>query len=430
MPSMVVIGAQWGDEGKGKVVDLLARDVQVVVRYQGGNNAGHTLVVEGHKTILHLIPSGILQSQVRNVIARGVVVDPEVLVTELDALLAKGALPNPSSQLVVSAQAGAILPYHRLMDRAREARLGRSKIGTTGRGIGPAYEDVASRRSIRMGDLLDEKSLETRLDRVLDERNAVLRWLGEEAVERGPLIERLLVLGERLAPHIGNAGVEVRSTLAEGGNVLFEGAQGALLDVLHGTYPFVTSSHTIAGAVATGVGVAPRDIGPVVGIVKAYTTRVGAGPFPTELDGEMAERIRELGGEYGSTTGRPRRCGWLDLEALRFAHGLNGFACLALTKLDVLTGLSELKICVGYRNADGSACTYETAGPDVQPVLETLSGWTEDITGMRRAEDLPAAARRFIARVEEVSGVPVGMIGVGAGRDQSILVEDAWPGPA
>ena len=333
MGSLVIVGAQWGDEGKGKVVDVLARRAGTVVRFQGGNNAGHTLVVAGEKTVLHLIPSGILQKGVLNVIAQGVVVDPEVLLQELDQLAARGAGPEPGSEMIISRRAAVIMPYHRSIDIGREERLAGGKIGTTGRGIGPAYEDVAARRAVRIGDLLERERLTARLDRVIEERNAVLSWLGRETVDRDALITRLLELGERLRPYIGDAADAVRAAVEKGEDVLFEGAQGTLLDVLHGTYPYVTSSHTVSGAVATGVGVPPWRVSRVVGIVKAYTTRVGNGAFPTELLDDVGQRLRDVGHEYGSTTGRPRRCGWLDLAALRHAHRLNGFTALALTKL-------------------------------------------------------------------------------------------------
>ncbi len=426
MSSIVIIGAQWGDEGKGKVVDQLADRAGMVVRYQGGNNAGHTLVVGGKKTILHLVPSGILQDDVINVIAQGVVVDPEQILREIDGLRQAGYLRDPR-QLVISERAAVIMPYHIQVDLHREARLAGGKIGTTGRGIGPAYEDVIARRAVRMGDLLDEDRLRARLERVLPERNALLAWLGGDAFEADVLVERMLAFGERLRPHIGESGRLVRRALTEDMTVLFEGAQGSLLDVLHGTYPFVTSSSTLSGAVATSVGLPPTAIKRVVGVAKAYCTRVGAGPFPTELDDDVGRRLRDVGHEYGSTTGRPRRCGWLDLAALRYAHRLNGFTSLALTKLDVLTGLETLKVCVGYRCGDkeldelpAEDCDLEIA----QPIYETLPGWHEDLTTARTPEDLPYAAREFIGFVERQVGVPVTVVGVGPDREHSIVIGD------
>ncbi len=452
MASVVIVGAQWGDEGKGKIVDLLAEKARMVVRYQGGNNAGHTLVVGGEKTVVHLIPSGVLQPGVINVVAQGVVVDPEVLCRELDSLASKGFRPSPE-HLVLSRRAAVIMPYHRSIDQARESRLAGRKIGTTGRGIGPAYEDVASRRAVRLGDLTDRDRLGERLDRVLDERNATLTWLGAEPVARGPLMDELLALGDRIAPWLGEAEDRVRDALAAGDEILFEGAQGTLLDVLHGTYPFVTSSSTLAGAVTTGIGVPPGSLGHVLGIAKAYATRVGSGPFPTELEGEVAERLRKVGLEFGSTTGRPRRCGWLDLAALRSAHRLNGFTSLALMKLDVLSGLATLKLGVGYtlpRDPVGSAAATTVAAAvrsvptpadppildrlpsddaDVaalEPIYEELPGWSEDITGCRTFESLPVAARAYVSFIESRTGIPVSLIGVGPGREAIIARSDPW----
>jgi adenylosuccinate synthase len=430
MGSVVIIGAQWGDEGKGKLVDLLAERAELVARYQGGNNAGHTLVVGGEKTVLHLIPSGILRPEIRNLIGQGVVVDPAVFLGEIDALEARGALPNLTHQLGLSHRTAVVMPYHVALDKAREARLRGGKIGTTGRGIGPAYEDVAARRAVRVGDLLDPQLLIKRLDRVLDEKNALLSWLGVDPFNRDALVDQMCALGERLRPIVCDVGAEIRGAIAQGKDVLFEGAQGVLLDVLHGTYPFVTSSNTIAGAVATGIGIPAHSVGRVIGIAKAYATRVGSGPFPTELEDEIGQRLRDAGGEYGSTTGRPRRCGWLDLPALRYAHGLNGFGALVLTKLDVLTGLDELCICVGYR-IDGRVVDIlpadEALMDRAEPVFETLPGWAEDITAVRSYEGLPQAARDYVAYVEEATGVPVAVIGVGPGRDETLIRGELWP---
>ena len=429
MGSVVIIGAQWGDEGKGKVVDLLAERAELVARYQGGNNAGHTLVVGGEKTVLHLIPSGILRTSIRNVIGQGVVVDPRVFLGEIEALHARDALPNMKHQLGLSSRAAVIMPYHVALDQAREARLKGGKIGTTGRGIGPAYEDVAARRAVRVGDLLDAETLSQRLDRVLDEKNALLQWLGVEPFERAALIDEMCELGERLRPIITDTGAEVRAALDAGKDVLFEGAQGVLLDVLHGTYPFVTSSNTIAGSVATGIGLPAHSVGRVIGIAKAYATRVGSGPFPTELDDEVGQRLRDAGGEYGSTTGRPRRCGWLDLPALRYAHALNGFSALVLTKLDVLTGLKSIDVCVGYE-IDGEVEPVlpadEARVRRAKPVYETLPGWDEDITQVRTYEQLPQTARDYVRFIEDATGVPAAVVGVGPGRSETLIRSDLW----
>lgn len=428
MSTLVIVGAQWGDEGKGKVVDLLARRARYVVRFQGGNNAGHTLVVNGEKTVLHLIPSGVLQPGVKNIITQGVVVDPFVLLEELEGLDAHGALPEAGEGLIISPRVSLILPYHRAIDRAREARLAGGKIGTTGRGIGPAYEDVAGRRAVHLCDILERSALEERLDRVFDERNATLAWLGQPTIDREEMVQSLLQVGQRLAPYVREAEAMVRDAVSRGEDVLFEGAQGALLDVQHGTYPFVTSSSTNAGAVATGVGIAPSAIDGVVGIVKAYTTRVGAGPFPSELDGPVAEHLQSVGHEFGSTTGRPRRCGWLDLPALRFAHGLNGFTSLALTKLDVLTGLDEVKLCVGYR-CDGEVLEVPPSAMNfasVEPVYEVFPGWSEDIKGVESLDKLPDSARRYVETIEERMGVPVAVLGTGPGRREVVERGPLW----
>ncbi len=424
MPSLVIIGLQWGDEGKGKVVDIKGRTARAVVRYQGGNNAGHTLVVEGHTTVLHLIPSGILRPHVRNVIGPGVVVDPGVLLGEIDPLKKRGVLTDPR-QLIVSRNAAVIMPYHREIDKWRENRLGDAKIGTTGRGIGPAYEDVASRRAIRVGDLLSADRLGMRLDRVLEERNMLISWLGGEPVQREELMELLLLQGSRLKPYIGDAGEQVRALLDAGDDVVFEGAQGVLLDVLHGTYPYVTSSHTTPGAVCTGAAVPPQAAQHVIGVAKAYTTRVGAGCFPTELTDEIGARIGKVGKEFGSTTGRPRRCGWIDLPALRYALALCGSKSIALTKLDVLTGLKELKVCTAYLIDGKRVETLPSGEIDelMTPLYETLPGWERDIRGCREFDHLPPKAREYVRFLERKLGVCVNILGVGPGRDETIVCD-------
>jgi len=428
MIACVVIGAQWGDEGKGKVVDLYTRRADVVARFQGGNNAGHTLVVDGPdgpvKTVLHLIPSGILHDDTLNLIGSGVSIDVEVLFGELEGL-AKGGLEVTPDRLRICPDAHVIMPYHCALDHAREARLEGGRIGTTGRGIGPCYEDRAARRGVRIRDLLDADRLRAVLERVLPERNALLTWHGAEAFELDPLVERFATLGQRIAPFIADVRGELAAAIERGDDVLFEGAQGSLLDVGHGTYPFVTSSYTTSGGVAIGAGVPPSTLTHVVAIAKAYCTRVGAGPFPTELDDAVGQQLRDAGHEYGSTTGRPRRCGWFDAVALRAAHRLNGFTSLAITKLDVLSGLDEVRICVAWE-VDGK--TIEVSDMDVVevakavPVYVTLPGWTEDITGVRHLDQLPAAARRVLTTIEEQTGVPVGLVSVGPERDQTIEI--------
>jgi adenylosuccinate synthase len=431
--TVVIIGAQWGDEGKGKVVDALASRAEIVARYQGGNNAGHTLVVDGAKTVLHLVPSGILQRSALNVIAQGTVIDPEVLLGELAALQERGLLgAEASERLKISDRAAVIMPYHVAIDKLREARLAGGKLGTTGRGIGPTYEDVAARRAVRVADLLDRQTLLARLDRVLPEKNGLLAWLGGEAMDRGELVERGLALGRQLAPFITDTGRLLRERIAAGANVLFEGAQGVLLDVLHGTYPFVTSSHTFTGGVSPGAGISPFALDGAIGVVKAYTTRVGSGPFVTELLDQVGEHLRAVGHEYGATTGRPRRCGWLDLPALRYCQGLNGFTALALTKLDVLTGMDEVGLCTAYL-LDGALHQELPVGADLsraEPVIERLPGWREDLSRVRRVADLPLAARGYVARISEEVGAPVALVGVGPGREETILEHDLWtPAP-
>ncbi|GAB4276335.1 MAG: adenylosuccinate synthase [Deferrisomatales bacterium] len=423
MANVVVVGAQWGDEGKGKIVDLYAREADAVVRFQGGNNAGHTLVVEGEKIILHLIPSGILHPDTTCCIGNGVVVDPGVLLEEIDGLRRRGKFPSDDA-LVVSEAAHVILPCHKRIDTAREGKAGAGKIGTTGRGIGPCYEDKASRRGIRIGDLLDPDRLRRRLRPFVEEKNAYLQgYLGAEPFDPEAVCDELIAQGEQLRPFIGDVTGRVHRWIEEGRNVLFEGAQGTQLDVDHGTYPFVTSSNTLAGAACTGVGVGPGDLGGVIGITKAYTTRVGAGPFPTELDDATGDRLRDRGAEFGSTTGRPRRCGWLDLVVLRDARRLNGLTGLAVTKLDVLTGLDPVRVCVGYRLNGQTVDRMPSRVEDVErcePIYEAVPGWSEDVRGARALQDLPANARRFLEFVEERVGCPVVLVSVGPGREETI----------
>ncbi|TVR02656.1 MAG: adenylosuccinate synthase [Deltaproteobacteria bacterium] len=428
MNSCVIIGAQWGDEGKGKVVDLFTEAADLVVRFQGGNNAGHTLVVDGpegpEKTVLHLIPSGILHAEKTNIIASGVVVDPEVLLGELEELAERGR-PVPHERLRISRDAHVILPWHRALDLAREAARGESRIGTTGRGIGPTYEDRVARRGVRLRDLLDEERLRERLEQVLPERNALLAHLGAETFDLEDMVRHGLAFGERLAPWLDDCGAILENARRRGQRILLEGAQGTLLDIGHGTYPFVTSSHTISGGACVGAGLPPSAIGGVVGIAKAYCTRVGSGPFPTELEDADGDTLRANGHEFGATTGRPRRCGWFDVPAMRFAHRVNGFTGLAITKLDVLTGFSRVRICTAYV-VDGER--VDVADPDgtvlerAVPVYEDLPGWSEDITGAQTLDDLPPHARGLLDRIAELTGIPVDLVSVGPNRAQTIVL--------
>ncbi len=424
MKNVVVLGAQWGDEGKGKVVDIYSEFADIVVRFQGGNNAGHTLVIDGEKFIFHLIPSGILHKGKRCVIGNGVVVNPSVLLEEIETLKEKGVLQD-SSRLKVSHIAGVIMPYHIAFDVAREEKLGASRIGTTSRGIGPCYEDKVARIGIRMGDLLDRDLLSETLERVLEFKNfALSRYYGKKPCDFKGIRDQYLEMGERLKPHIADTSLFLEKEMRTGSKVLFEGAQGTMLDVDHGTYPFVTSSNTVGGEVAAGAGVPLKKVGNVIAVAKAYTTRVGGGPFPTELSGEEGQFLRESGNEYGSTTGRPRRCGWFDAVAFAYASRLNDFDGLALTKIDVLTGLTKVKMCVGYE-IDGTVAESLDPRRDllekVTPVYEEMEGWNEDIGGAKEFSDLPKQAQRFIKRIEEVTGVNVVLVSVGPDRNASIM---------
>jgi adenylosuccinate synthase len=427
--TLVVVGAQWGDEGKGKIVDLLAHQSDVVVRYQGGNNAGHTLVVGAERTILKLIPSGVLHPGKICVIANGVVVDPLVLIEEIEALQARGLLGD-DALLRMSDQAHLILPYHKAIDLARERLRGKGKIGTTGRGIGPAYEDKMARIGIRVGDLLEEETFREKLSANLEEKNAYLRSiLGEEPVQFQQVFDEYRAIGERLRPYVTDTARFLDDAIRAGKTVLFEGAQGAMLDVDHGTYPFVTSSNCIAGAASSGSGVSPRLLRTTLGISKAYTTRVGSGAFPTELEGGLGDKLRQDGDEYGSVTGRPRRCGWFDAVMVRHAARLSGLDGFAVTKLDVLGGFDTLRICVAYR-LDGREIDAVPAShaklSAVEPVYEEHPGWSESLGDARRLEDLPANARSYLDRLSELTGVPVKMVSVGARRDQTVFVADPF----
>jgi adenylosuccinate synthase len=425
MPGIVIVGAQWGDEGKGKITDLLAERADAVVRFQGGNNAGHTIVREGQTYKLHLMPSGILHPGKLCVIGNGVVIDPKVLTDELDELRRRRI---DTRALRISANAHMIMPYHMMLDHAGEARLGKLQIGTTRRGIGPCYEDKAARLGIRVQDLLDEKILKKKIVVALEPKRLSLRPFAKDPqLDLQTMTEEYLSYGHRIEPYIADTSRLVCQHLDEGATVLFEGAQGALLDVDHGTYPFVTSSNPIAGAACVGAGVGPKDIDEVWGITKAYGTRVGAGPFPTELDGELGEVLRDRGGEYGTTTGRPRRVGWIDLVALRYTARLNSLTALAVTKLDVLSGLSEIQVCTRYRGADGVEFTHfpyhQTVLHHVTGEYEALPGWSEDLTECRTEEDLPDAAREYLQFIGDFIGVPIAVIGVGPSRDQVIWTE-------
>ncbi|BBO66873.1 adenylosuccinate synthetase [Desulfosarcina alkanivorans] len=430
MANIAIVGTQWGDEGKGKIVDLLAADADVVVRFQGGNNAGHTMVVEGEQFISHLIPSGILQKKICG-IGNGVVVDPEVLISEIDYLAAKGIAAGPE-MLMISDRAHVIMPYHKLVDHGREKMKGDKKIGTTGRGIGPCYEDKATRRGVRFVDLIDPDAFRERLESIVPEKNFYLdKFLETDTVDLESIYSQYARFADRLRPYVKNVSVALQEAGKAGRQILFEGAQGTHLDIDHGTYPFVTSSNTASGNACCGSGVGPKDINGVVGIVKAYTTRVGAGPFPSELFDDIGDRIQKTGDEFGATTGRRRRCGWLDTVILNNAVRLNGLTGLAITKLDVLSELDELKVCTAY-TLDGRQIDDVPANLNhlaaCAPVYETLPGWREDIRGVRRFEDLPDLARQYLARIESLTGVPIQIVSVGPGRDETIILNNPFNG--
>jgi adenylosuccinate synthase len=426
--NIAIIGTQWGDEGKGKIVDLLAANADVVVRFQGGNNAGHTMVVDGEQFISHLIPSGILQ-QKTCVIGNGVVVDPQVLIEEIDYLSAKGIAVG-TDRLLISDRAHVIMPYHKLLDHGREKMKGDKKIGTTGRGIGPCYEDKATRRGIRFVDLIDPDSFAERLDAIVPEKNFYLeKFLGTDTVNLETIKTQYTEYANRLAPYVTNVSIALQEAGNAGKQILFEGAQGTHLDIDHGTYPFVTSSNTASGNACCGSGVGPKDINGVIGIVKAYTTRVGAGPFPSELFDDIGDLIQQTGAEFGATTGRRRRCGWLDTVILNNSVRLNGLTGLAITKLDVLGELDELKICTAY-DLNGKQINEVPANLNrlaaCKPIYETLPGWCQDIRGIRRFEDLPDLARQYLARIEALTGVNIQIVSVGPGRDETIVVDSPF----
>ena len=423
MPAIVLVGAQWGDEGKGKATDLLGDDVHYVVRYQGGNNAGHTVVIADESYALHVLPSGVLNPNVIPVVGNGVVVNPQVLFQEIDGLQKRGV---SCEKLLVSANAHLIMPYHAALDKVSERFLGKAKIGTTGRGIGPTYGDKVARVGIRVQDLFDPGILRQKLDLALRDKNQLLtKVYNRRSIDARQIAVEYLAYGDRLRPYVADTSLVLGNALAKGDNVLLEGAQATMLDVDHGTYPFVTSSNPTAGGACVGAGIGPTSVTKVIGIVKAYTTRVGAGPFPTELNDDAGEFLRKTGHEYGTTTGRPRRCGWFDAVVARYAVRINGITDYFVTKLDVLSSLEKVPVCVAYE-VDGQRFDdipmTQTDFHHAKPVYEYLDGWFEDITDAKTVEDLPAAAQAYIKTIEEISGARVSAIGVGPRRDQTIQI--------
>lgn len=427
MPSVVVVGTQWGDEGKGKIVDYLAENADAVVRFQGGNNAGHTVVAGGKVFKLHLLPSGILYPDTLCVIGNDVVIDPKVLLEEMDELSAQGFRMDG---LRISTRAHVIMPYHRMLDALQEKFKGDAKVGTTGRGIGPCYADAADRIGIRIVSLMDRDAFARELKAALSYKNILLeKVFGEKPLDFDAVYSEYCAYADRLRQYVCDTSTLVNSLMADGKRVLFEGAQAAMLDLSHGTYPYVTSSHPIAGAVCTGVGIGPKMVGKVVGVVKAYSTRVGEGPFPTELLDATGDRIREIAHEYGATTGRPRRTGWLDACVLRYASRINGLDLIALTRLDILDEFPEVRLCVAYKH-NGEIIDHFPASlrelSEVEPVYETFPGWLSRTDGIRSYADLPVNCRRYIERVAELCSARVGIVSVGAGRDETIFANDIW----
>jgi adenylosuccinate synthase len=429
-PIIVIVGAQWGDEGKGKIVDLLSERFEVVARYQGGHNAGHSVQVGERSFVLHLLPSGIIHKGKTCVLGNGMVIDPKAFFEEADRLLEQGIEVTPE-RVLVSSRAHLILPYHRALDHTSEERLGNERVGTTLRGIGPAYEDKVGRRGIRVADALNPEVLRARIERNLADANRVVEAYGGQPLDAGQVFDEIFPLAERLSPFIADTMHFMNRAAADGRSILIEGAQAALLDVDHGTYPFVTSSSTTAGGASVGTGLAPHHITGVLGIVRTYTTRVGEGPFPTEMlegEAEMGQLIRERGREYGASTGRPRRCGWFDAFATRYAAELNGFSSVALTKLDVLDALDEIKVCVGYKLDGREIETFPAVAADlrrVEPVYETLPGWNTSTVGTTRLADLPANARAYADFISRAIGTEIGLISTGPERDQTITVRDS-----
>ncbi len=424
--NIAVLGAQWGDEGKGKIVDLLTPRFSIVARYQGGHNAGHTVYVNGRKFILRLIPSGILHDGVTCIIGNGLVVDPEAMFQEVDQLKILGI--DVGDRLVISSKAHLILPYHRELDLLSEARRGERKIGTTSRGIGPAYEDKIGRRGIRVGDLAETSQDTSLVDAVRENVEARNRLIGDSSMDWQKVVDDLRQAWQRMKPWVKDVSVYLAEARKAGRSTLYEGAQGTLLDIDHGTYPFVTSSNATIGGVCTGLGVGPKAIEGVLGVTKAYTTRVGSGPFPTELSGEMGNRLRESGQEFGAVTGRPRRCGWFDAVILRYAVRVNGLDAVALTKLDVLDGVEAIQVCTGYKVNGATIAEFPSDVSQLaacEPIYESIPGWTAPTKGARRYDQLPQEARRYISFLEDVSGVPAAIISTGSDRDETIIREDS-----
>jgi len=426
--SVVILGAQWGDEGKGKIVDLLTERVGAVARFQGGHNAGHTLVIKGKKTVLHLIPSGILRDDALCLIGNGVVLSPAALKSEIEELEANGVNVRP--RLKISPATPLIMPYHIAVDKAREVKAGKSAIGTTGRGIGPAYEDKVARRSIRVADLMYPHELPEKIQAAVEYHNFILtQWLGAEPVDYQTVLDEALTYSEFIRPMVDDVATILHDVRKDGGHILFEGAQGALLDIDHGTYPYVTSSNTTIGGALAGTGVGAGDIDYVLGICKAYATRVGGGPFPTELHDEMGERLRKVGNEFGASTGRPRRCGWIDLVALKRAVQINGINGLAITKLDVLDGLPTIKVCIAYeyRGKRRELAPLDADGwAECKPVYLEFPGWEESTAGIREWDKLPPAARAYLRSLEELSGCRIALVATGADRDDTIILDDPF----
>ncbi|MDV7106215.1 adenylosuccinate synthase [Vibrio sp. TH_r3] len=422
--NVVVLGTQWGDEGKGKIVDLLTEDAKYTVRYQGGHNAGHTLVIDGEKTVLHLIPSGILRDNVKCVIGNGVVLSPDALLNEMKPLEERGIPVR--ERLFISEACPLILPYHIALDQARELARGKKAIGTTGRGIGPAYEDKVARRGLRVGDLFDKEAFAEKLREVMDFHNfQLVHFYKAEAVSYDEVLEQAMGYADLLTSMVIDVTDELDAARKRGDKIMFEGAQGTLLDIDHGTYPYVTSSNTTAGGVAAGSGFGPRYIGYILGIAKAYCTRVGSGPFPTELDDEIGNHLGTKGQEFGATTGRKRRCGWFDAVAMRRAIQINSLSGFCLTKLDVLDGLKELKICTGYKMQDGTVLNVSPMAAEAfeqaTPIYETMPGWEENTYGAKSLEALPQAALDYIKRIEELTGVPIDIVSTGPDRNETII---------
>lgn len=426
--SVVVLGSQWGDEGKGKIVDMLMEQASIAVRFQGGHNAGHTLIIDGQKTILRLIPSGVLHSHVQCLIGNGVVLSPTALLEEIGELEGRGV--PVTERLRISEACTLILPYHVALDKAREQARGKSAIGTTGRGIGPAYEDKIARRALRFGDLFNEKRLSEKLEQVLAYHNFVLQhYHGHEPIELQQLLDNLLPMVPRLKLMKADVAAMLSEYRDQGKNIMFEGAQGTLLDIDHGTYPYVTSSNTVAGAASVGSGFGPRHLNYILGITKAYTTRVGSGPFPTELHDEVGKHLSTQGHEFGSVTGRPRRCGWLDMVALHRSIQINSFSGLCITKLDVLDGLKTVKICTGYK-LHGEVCKYPPLETELfaecEPIYEELPGWAESTAQIRNFNDLPVNAQKYLLHIEKLAGVPIDIISTGADRKDTIVLRNPF----